>query len=295
MALAYGFCSSPSYTPGACSPPSHMLRGPFFLGFGVGRDYEEYAPSSPSPLGSSKDYYTPSSHLPSPDYTPSSHLPSPDYTPASPDYTPAKPDYTPASPDYTPASPDYSPASPDYTPASPDYTPSSPWPSLEYTPSSPAQLAFMVMSPPRAASPDYTPASPDYTPASPDYTPANPDYSPASPDYTPASPDYTPASPDYTPSSPWPSLEYTPSSPVRLDFMMMSPPRAASPDYTPLTPSEHASSPDYTPSTPPSSPLVVSDAESSTSAPRRRHHPYQRSGAGRINRGGRQLQRALGY
>ena len=46
------------------------------------------------------------------------------------------------------------------------------------------------------------------------------------------------------------------------------------------------------PSTPPPSPLA-SEAESTTSTARCRHHPYQRSGTGRINRGGRQ--RALGY
>ncbi|KAF0893172.1 hypothetical protein E2562_023197 [Oryza meyeriana var. granulata] len=49
------------------------------------------------------------------------------------------------------------------------------------------------------------------------------------------------------------------------------------PDYTPSSPPPRAASPDYSPSTPAPSP-VRSDAEAGTSALRRRHHPYQRSG-----------------
>uniref|UniRef100_M8C8D7 Uncharacterized protein n=1 Tax=Aegilops tauschii TaxID=37682 RepID=M8C8D7_AEGTA len=170
MALASGFFPRPSYTPGASQ------CAPFFLGFGFDGeccdpsfaayyDYEEYAPSGQSPLTSSKDY------------TSSSPLQSPE-------------------PDYTPSSPDYAPASPAYTPASPS-------PSLEYTSSSPVRLVFMMPSPPRGASPDYTPLTPS---------------------------EHAASSPYYTPSSP--------PGPGR------------------------ASWPDYTPSTPPPSPLAVSDAES---------------------------------
>ncbi|KAM3230172.1 hypothetical protein ACQJBY_060768 [Aegilops geniculata] len=265
MALASGFCPPPSYTPGASQ------RAPFFLGFGVGGefcdpsfagyyDYEEYTPSSPSPLTSSKDY-TPSSPLQSPE---------PDYTPSSPDYTPASSDYTPSSPDYTPASPDYSPASPDYTPSSPDYTPASPSPSLEYTSSSPVRLAFVVPSPPRGAFPDYTPLTPS-------------EHAATSPYYTPLSPPGPgrASSPDYTPSTPPPS-----------PLVVSDAESCASPYYTPSPPSRRAASPDYTPSTPPPSPLA-SEAESCTSTARCRHHPYQRSVTSRINRGGRQ--RALAY
>ncbi|KAM3230164.1 hypothetical protein ACQJBY_060763 [Aegilops geniculata] len=246
MALASGFCPLPSYTPGASQ------CDPFFLGLGFSGefcdpsfagyyDYEKYAPSSLSPLASSKDYYTPSS-----------------------------PDYSPASPDYTPASPDYTPASPDYTPASPDYTPASPSPSLEYTPSSPFRLAFMMPSPPRGASPEYTPLTPsEHAASSPYYTPS----SPPGPGHA--------SSPDYTPSTPPPS-----------PLVVSDAESCASPYYTPSTPSRSVESPDYTHSTPPPSPLA-SEAESFTSTVRCRHHPYQRSGAGRISRGGRQ--RAWGY
>ncbi|KAF7021148.1 hypothetical protein CFC21_034141 [Triticum aestivum] len=87
-------------------------------------------------------------------------------------------------------------------------------------------------------------------------------------EHTPSSPPPLASSKDCTPSSPLPSPGYTPSDTESC----------TSPYYTPSTP---------TPSTPAPSPLV-SEAESSTSAPRRRHHPYQRSGASRINRGGRQ-------
>ncbi|KAF7054958.1 hypothetical protein CFC21_062539 [Triticum aestivum] len=279
MALASGFFPPPSYTPGA------SRCAPFFPGFGFGGEccnpsfagyygHEEYAPSGPSPLASSKDY-TPSSPLqsPEPDYTPSSpdYTPaSSEYTPSSPDYTPASPDYTPASPDYTPASPDYTPASPDYTPASPDYTPASPSRSLEYTSSSPVRLAFMMPSPLRGASPDYTPLTPsEHAASSPYYTPL----SPPGPGHA--------SSPDYTPSTPPPS-----------PLVVSDAESCASPYYTPSTPSRSAASPHYTPSTPPPSPLA-SEAESCTSTARCRHHPYQRSGAGRISRGGRR--RALGY
>ncbi|KAF7050030.1 hypothetical protein CFC21_058450 [Triticum aestivum] len=244
MALASGFCPPLSCTTGA------FQRAPFFLGFGFGSeccdpsfagyyDYEEYAPSSPSPLTSSKDY-APSSPLQSPE---------PDYTPSSPDYTPASPDYTPASPDYTPASPSLS---------------------LEYTSSSPLRLAFMMPSPLRGASPDYTPLTPsEHAASSPYYTPLSP------PGPGPTS------SPDYTPSTPHPS------PPAVSDAES-----CASPYYTPSTPSRSAESPDYTPSTPPPSPLA-SEADSTMSTARCRHHPYQRSVTSRINRGGRQ--RALGY
>ncbi|KAF7041574.1 hypothetical protein CFC21_051353 [Triticum aestivum] len=245
MALASGFSPPPSYTPGASQ------RGPFFLGFGFGGeccnpsfagyyDHEEYAPSGPSPLTIYKDY-----------------------TPGSPDYTPASPDYTPSSPDYTLASPDYTPASPDYTPASPSW-------SLEYTSSSPVRLAFMMPSPPRGASPDYTPLTPsEHAASSPYYTPL----SPSGPGRA--------SSPDYTPSTPPPS-----------PLVVSDAESCASAYYTPSTPSRRAESPDYTPSTPPPSPLA-SEADSTTSTARCRHHPYQRSGAGRIRRGGRQ--RAWGY
>ncbi|KAF7050039.1 hypothetical protein CFC21_058456 [Triticum aestivum] len=256
MALASGFFPPPSYTPG------ESQRAPFFLGFGgeccnpsfAGYyDYEEYAPSSPSPLTSSKDY------------TPSTPLQSPE-----PDFTPSSPDYTPASPDYTPASPDYTPSSPEYTPASPDYTPASPSPSLEYTSSSPVRLAFMMPSPLRGASPDYTPLTPsEHAATSPYYTPL----SPPGPGHA--------SSPDYTPSTPPPS-----------PLVVSDAESCASPYYTPSTPSRRAASPDYTPSTPPPSPLA-SEADSTTSTARCRHHPYQRSGGSWINRGGRQ--RALGY
>ncbi|EMS68617.1 hypothetical protein TRIUR3_10734 [Triticum urartu] len=260
MAHASGFCPPPSYTPGASQ------CAPFFLGFGGDfcdpsfsdyYDYQEYASSSPSPLASSKDYYTPSSpdYSPaSPDYSPAS----PDYTPASPDYTPASPDYTPESPDYTPSNPDYTPASPDYNPSSPDYTPASPSPSLVYTSSSPVRLAFVMQSPPS--------------------------------EHAGTSPYYTPLSPPGPGHASWP--DYTPSTPPPSPLVVSDAESCASPYYTPSTPSRSAESPDYMPSTPPPSPLA-SEAESTTSTACCRHHPYQRSGAGRINRGGRQ--RALAY
>ncbi|XBI15850.1 hypothetical protein VPH35_058199 [Triticum aestivum] len=93
-------------------------------------------------------------------------------------------------------------------------------------------------------------------------------------EYTPSSPPPLASSKDCTPSSPLPSPDYTPSDTESC----------TSPYDTPSTPSRRAASPDDKPSTPAPSPLV-SEAESSTSAPRRRHHPYQRSGASRINRG----------
>uniref|UniRef100_A0A453E238 Uncharacterized protein n=1 Tax=Aegilops tauschii subsp. strangulata TaxID=200361 RepID=A0A453E238_AEGTS len=83
--------------------------------------------------------------------------------------------------------------------------------------------------------------------------------------------------------------DYTPSTPPPSPLVVSDTESCTSPYYTPTpsTSSRRAASPDYTSSTPPPSPLV-SEAESSTSAPPHRHHPYQRSGASRINRGGRQ-------
>nr|XP_020198961.1 DNA-directed RNA polymerase II subunit RPB1-like [Aegilops tauschii subsp. strangulata] len=209
MALASGFFPRPSYTPGASQ------CAPFFLGFGFDGeccdpsfaayyDYEEYAPSGQSPLTSSKDY------------TSSSPLQSPE-------------------PDYTPSSPDYAPASPAYTPASPS-------PSLEYTSSSPVRLVFMMPSPPRGASPDYTPLTPS--------------------EHAASSPYYTPSSPPGPGRASWP--DYTPSTPPPSPLAVSDAESCASPYYTPSTPSRRAESPDYTPSTPPPSPLA-SEAESSMS------------------------------
>ncbi|TVU47112.1 hypothetical protein EJB05_06695, partial [Eragrostis curvula] len=178
--------------------------------------------------------------------------------------------------------------------SSPDYTPSSTFRDAmseeEYTPASP-EYTPVSRSSWRAGSPVYTPATPTISEASADYTPASVTRVQAGEPFLDAGvtglhpvipddprglsrlhagftrvhagehflegrvTDYTPASPEYTlVSNRW---------------------RARSPDYTP---SSREFSPTYSPTTPPLSP-VVSDAESRTSLPRRRHHPYQRGGA----------------
>ncbi|OEL25897.1 hypothetical protein BAE44_0013084 [Dichanthelium oligosanthes] len=249
-----------------------------------------------------------------PDYSPRTAAPaspraaSPEYTPVSLRWMPGTPEHGPsatlrlgpptppplrraASPDYSPSSSPSRPASPEYTPldrcgwrvGSPDYAP--------------------LSSPSRPASPEYTPldrcrwrvGSPDYAPSTPTTSrAASPDYAPSTPTMSRvASPEYTPVcrlwraagSPGHRPSNRPPGAESPDCAPA-------SPPRrAASPDYTPRTPPARAS-----PSLPPPSPLVP-DAESGTSSARRyrrRHHPYQRSGAGTssasgINHGQRHL------
>nr|CAB3487099.1 unnamed protein product [Digitaria exilis] len=264
-------------------------RRPCFLGVD-GRGGKKFCyQSSPSSSSSSLRCSSPRAGSP-PEYTPST--PPPERS-ASPDYTPSTPEYTPLTPSQRSASPYYTPGTPEYTPeslssrfsCSPDYFNGGGGGDICYEISSPRY------SPPRAASPEYTPssqrgASPDYTPSSPSRRAASPEYTPATPEYTPLSPSRCPASPDYTPESP-PRRAATPDPPRRRRRAATPEYTPGTPEYTPLSPSRWYASMDYTPessplrgwcdaspdtpSTPPPSP-AVSDAESRISPARRRNH-----------------------
>ncbi|PUZ41172.1 hypothetical protein GQ55_9G482800 [Panicum hallii var. hallii] len=186
----------------------------------------------------------------------------------------------PSSPDYSPLTVAPSPraASPEYTPVSLLWRAGTP----EYAPSTALRLGPPVSPPPLrgAAFPDYSPSSSPSRPASPEYTPlgrrgwwvGSPDHAPSSTSTAShaASPDYAPSSTPttYRVASP----EYTPVSRLWR--------AAGSPDYWPSHPPPGAESPYCVPAGPPRAPPARAPPPPSPARRyRRRHHPYQRSGA----------------